>query len=360
MQDSLTSVSMHSSRDYTSSYVICGFEGDVLVEKIAIMLGKPLQIIFNGQFKDTSSNIKFKLNDRAGLENKTACIIASTCKKNCKSINDVTMEVLLSINAAKLAGAKEINLYIPYLGYARQDKVSQPGEPMSAQAVLQLFDSMGAAKITVLDIHNDSIFSVLSKQACGINKFAMKEFANRFKEMRERSVPLDNLVVVAPDKGARGRAALFLEAMQNAGFEDIAFAYFDKSRDQSVKGEVQSMELREVKLPNEEAPITGEKAREAFRGKTAIVIDDMADTCGTLLTAISKYIVGTYQAKEAYAAITHGVLSGDALEKIARTVELTKMFVTDSIPLGDNVPLNLEVISCAPVFAEAIVADMDS
>lgn len=341
----------------TDSYVICGFEGDPVAEKIAVLLDKPLQKIQNSQFNDTSSNIRIKLNEQNELENKKVCIIASNCRKLGKPINESTMEIFLAIDAAKQAGAKEINLYIPYLGNARQDKVSQSGEPLAAQLTMKLLEAAGASRITVLDIHNEAVFSALSKKASGTNKFAMKEFANRFKEMRASGISLDNLVVVAPDKGAIERATLFLNAMRTVGFTNIACAHFDKSRDSSMKGEVLSMELQEVTL-SDEVRLTGKEANEYLKGKTAIVIDDLADTCGTLLKAISENIVKKYGAKESYAAITHGVLSGNALEKIARTVELKKMLITDSIPLRENAPDNLEVVSCAPVFADAIAFDM--
>ncbi len=342
----------------TDSYVILGFEKDPFAEKIASLLSKELMIIQSVLFNDTSSHIKLGIKEKHALENKRVFLIAGNSQKESKSINETSMEIFLAIDAAKQAGAKEINLYIPYLGYARQDKVSQPGEPLAAQAVLRMFACAGATKITVLDIHNDAIFGTLETTAIGINKFAMKEFANRFKEKKESGVKLDELVVVAPDKGAIDRAKLFLAAMKTAGFANSAFAYFDKSRDYAQKGLVQSMDLREVQLSTGQV-LTNEEAKAAFKGKTAIVIDDIADTCGTLLRAISDNIIGRYEAKEAYAAITHGVLSGNALEKIAQTKELTSLLITDSIPLKGKVPSNLEIVSAAPVFAEAIRSSIE-
>lgn len=341
-----------------NSFVILGFENDKIAQETADLLGKELITIKSTLFNDTSSCIKIGIEEKHGFENKKVYLIAGNCQKGNKSINETSMEILLAIDAAKLAGAKEINLYLPYLGYSRQDKVSQPGEPMAVQAILRMFTSAGATKITVLDIHNDAVLGTLESTAIGINKFAMKEFANRFKEMRESGVNIDELVVVAPDKGAIERGRLFLTAMKAAGFADIAFAYFDKSRDSAIKGQVQSMDLREVQLSTGQV-LTNEEAKAAFKGKTAIIIDDMADTCGTMLRAITDNVIGRYEAKEAYAAITHGVLSGNALEKIAKTKELKKMLITDSIPLRGEAPSNLEVISSAPIFAEAIRSSLE-
>lgn len=350
----------HTSKSHGGeAYVVCGFAGDPIAEQTAKLLNKPLMLIQNGTFNDTSSNVRFDTKQPRSLEDKKVCLIAGNCQRGGKSINDTTMEIYLAVDAAKRAGAKEVNVYMPHLGYARQDKVSQPGEPLAAHLTLKLLAAAGADKVTVLDIHNDAVFGALESHATGINRFAMPQFAERFVEMRNRGVKLDKLVVVAPDKGAIDRARLFQSAMLTAGFAGTAFAFFDKSRDMSKKGEVQTMGLREVHLPTGEI-LLDEKAEEAFAGQTAIVIDDMADTCGTILRAITDNIVKRCQAKEAYAVITHGVLSGNALEKIGKTKELTKMFVTDSIPLRQAAPHNLEVVSCAPVFAEAIESSMNS
>ncbi|CUI17723.1 putative Ribose-phosphate pyrophosphokinase [Candidatus Protochlamydia naegleriophila] len=343
---------MNVSASRLDPYVIMGFENDTLAHETAHILGKELVPIKNSQFNDTSSNVQIEMKDKHGLENKRVYLIAGNCRKESKSVNDTSMEIFLAIDAAKQAGAKEINLYLPYLGYARQDKVSQAGEPIAASAILRMFACAGANKITVLDIHNDAVFGSLGT-TIGINKFAMEEFAKRFKQKKENGIELGELIVVAPDKGAIDRSKLFLEAMKIAGFANTAFAYFDKSRDYAIKGHVQSMDLREVELSTGEVLIE-EKAKEAFKGKTAIVVDDIADTCGTILRAISDNIVGRYEAKKAYAVITHGVFSGDALKKIADTKELAGMLVSDSIPLREQVPSNLEIVSSAPIFAEAI------
>lgn len=342
-----------TSANRLDSYVIMGFENDTLAQETAKLLEKELIPIKNSQFNDTSSNVRIEMKDKHGLENKKVYLIAGNCRKESKTVNDTSMEIFLAIDAAKQAGAKEINLYLPYLGYARQDKVSQPGEPLAVNALLRMFTCAGANKITVLDIHNDTVFGSLGSTAIGINKFAMGEFAKRFKQKKEDGVELGELIVVAPDKGAIDRSKLFLEAMKTVGFANTAFAYFDKSRDYAIKGHVQSMDLREVELPTGEI-LTEDQAKEAFKGKTAIVVDDIADTCGTILRAISDNIVGRYEAKEAYAVITHGVFSGDALTKIANTKALTGMLVSDSVPLREQAPTNLEIVNSAPVFAEAI------
>ncbi|WP_068471475.1 ribose-phosphate diphosphokinase [Candidatus Protochlamydia phocaeensis] len=343
------------------SYVLLGFEGDGVATKTAKLLNRKLISIKSRPFNDTSSHIKIDIEERLGLEHKKVCLIAGNCQKEGKTINDTTMEICFAINAAKQAGAAKIYLYLPYLGYARQDKVSLPGESLSASLVLQFFSMAGANKITVLDIHNEAIFgSLMGTSAVGVNHFAMQEFANKFKEKQESGVRLENLVVVAPDQGAVERGKLFLGAMKTAGFANVAFASFDKSRDYSQKGHVQAMHLKEVELPTGEM-LQYENAQDALKGKTAIIIDDIVDTGGTLLKAVSENIVKRYGAEGAYAVITHGVLSGNALEKIAETEELKGMLITDSIPLRrSDVPSKLEVISCAPVFAEAIQQSIES
>lgn len=339
-----------------NNIVICGFEGDPVAADVAKEMGIPLTVIKRGLFNDTSSNVRVLVGSDSmhALENKEVHLIAGNNRTSDQSIDQTTMQVYLAIDAIRQAGGK-VKLYLPHLGYARQDKVSQPGEPLAAQAVLRIFELAGADKITVLDIHNKDVFAAL--RADKVNKFAMQLFANRLKEMESSGVDLSNVVVVAPDKGARDRARIFQEAMKTAGIANVAFAYFDKSRDMATKGQVQTMDLREYHQADGAVLENGEAAA-AFEGKTAIVVDDMADTCGTMLRAISDNIVGRYHAKEAYAVITHGVFSKDALDKIARTKELAKILVTDSIPLREDAPANLEVVSSAPVFVDAIRANI--
>jgi len=338
--------------DHSDSFAICGFEDDPLAEKISAILEKTLIPVQQGSFNDTSSNIKIDIPDRSAFEGKNVILIAGNCRKGDQSINDTTMDIFLTIEAAKRAGGR-VKLYMPHLGYARQDKISQAGEPLAAQKVLQMFELAGAEKITVLDIHNPEAFNLL--KIGSLNRFAMEVFASKFKEMQDSGTKLNNLVVVAPDKGAIERAKLFRTALKAADFTEVAFAFFDKSRDTSQKGTVRTMDLREYECPDESV-LTGKDAQQEFSGKTVVVVDDMADTSGTLLRAISDNMVGRYGASEAYAAITHGVFSGDALDKIGRTKELTKIFVTDSVPLREKPPANLEVLCCASVFAETIRA----
>lgn len=348
-------LSLRSSFNAGDHFVLCGFENDPVAQEVAQKLGKTLTVIKNGSFKDTSSNVKITVSSKNAFDNKRVHLIAGNSRGQTKSINDTTMEITLAISAAKTAGAKEIYLYIPHLGYARQDRASQDGEPVAAPLVLRMFEMAGANKITVLDIHNEEVFGAPGRSVVKINKFAMNVFALRFQQMKETGTNLDQLVVVAPDKGARSRAKLFREAMKDVGFHDIGFAYFDKSRgDFSVKGAIQSMELREVELAD---GTTMQDPASGLKGKRAIIVDDIADTCGTMLRAIQTNVVGKYEAIEAYAVITHGVFSGDALDLITRTQELTKILVTDSIPLRGPKPEKVEIVSCAPVFVAAINED---
>lgn len=335
-----------------NNFVICGFEGDQIAQSVADGLQVKLITISNGQFNDTSSNIKIDISNKNAFDNKTVHLIASNCRTEKASVNETTMQLFLAINAANQAKAKDVCLYVPHLGYARQDRASQPGEPGAAQMVLRMFESAGAKKITVLDIHNEDVSDSL-QNAKLINKFAMALFAQRFKEMKERGVDLSNIVIVAPDRGARDRAHLFQKAMIDIGFTGVDFAYFDKSRDYAEKGQVQSMDLRDYVL-QDGTVLSGEDAKERFRGKTTIVVDDMADTCGTMLCAIEQNMIKRYGAKEAYAAITHGVFSGNALEKIARTEKLKAILVTNSVPLRGDKPDNLEIVDCSQVFIQAI------
>ena len=245
-------------------------------------------------------------------------IIQSTCPP----VTERLMELLLCIDACKRASAKSITCIVPYFGYARQDRKSKPRQPISAKLVADMLDTAGAEHIVCTDLHASQLVGFFSIPVDDISPIPL--FYKYFQ-----SLDLDNIVCVSPDHGGLVRTSRLAERF------NAPIAVIDKRRPEPNKAEMFS--------------IVGD-----VEGKTCIIVDDIVDTAGTLLLAVDKlYELG---AKKVYAAISHGVLSHDAVEKINQS-KLEKLIITDSIPLSEDKKSDkIDVVSLAPLFARIIIA----
>ncbi len=242
-------------------------------------------------------------------------------QSTCTPVNDNLMQLLIIIDALKRASAKRITAVIPYYGYGRQDRKVKPRVPISAKLVADLITVAGAHRVVAVDLHAgqiqgyfdipvDNLFA-----APVLLKYIQAHFGN-------------DLVMVSPDAGGVERARAFAKRL------DASLAIIDKRRD----------------APNiaEAMNIIGEVA-----GKTAIVLDDMVDTAGTLTQAASALV--NHGAARVYACCTHPVLSGPAVERISRS-PMDHLIVTDTIPLGKEASENpkITVLSVAELLGETI------
>jgi ribose-phosphate pyrophosphokinase len=216
-------------------------------------------------------------------------------------VNEHLMELLIMCDALKRASAKTINLIIPYYGYCRQDRKSRSREPITAKLVADLLQSAGASRVIAMDLHAAQIqgfFNIPIDNFLGlpilVNYLLDKNF--------------ENVVVVSPDHGGTVRARNFGEVL------NAPIAIIDKRRPEPNKAEVMN--------------IIGDVA-----GKTCIIVDDICDTAGTLCAAASALI--KYGAKEVYAACTHGLLSGPAVERIADS-PIKEMIITNTVRLPEE------------------------
>lgn len=244
-------------------------------------------------------------------------IIQPTCNPN---VNDNLMELLIMVDAMKRASAKRITAVVPCFAYARQDKKDKSRAPITGKLVANLIEVSGLDRLITLDLHASQIQGFFDIPVD--NLFAEPLIVKYIKKIPGEKV------IVSPDAGGVKRAKAVSDKL------DLDLAIIHKER----------------KKANEVAGMTlvGD-----VTGKVCILVDDMADTCGTLKLAAQTLIDNG--ATEVYATVSHGVLSGKAVE-IIESSHLKEVVVTNSIPQGDNLlkTNKLKVIDIAPMLAEAI------
>jgi ribose-phosphate pyrophosphokinase len=238
-------------------------------------------------------------------------------------VNDNLMELLIMIDAFKRASAGRITAVIPYYGYARQDRKARARDPITAKLVADLITTAGADRVLTMDLHAAQIqgyFNVPVDNLIGAPILAKYFIEEGFRER-------EDIVVVSPDLGSVTRARDFAERLNSP------IAIIDKRRPKANVSEVMN--------------IIGD-----IKDKTVILIDDMIDTAGTITNGANALV--ERGAKEVYACCSHGVLSGPAFERIENSV-IKKLVVLNTIELPeDKVSDKFEVLSVAPIFAEAI------
>jgi ribose-phosphate pyrophosphokinase len=235
--------------------------------------------------------------------------------------NENLMELLIMIDALKRASANRITAVIPYFGYARQDRKDQPRVPITAKLVANLLTTAGSNRILTVDLHAGQIqgfFDIPVDHLFAVGIFI--DYLSKFK--------LKDLVVVSPDVGGIKMARAYAKRLA------AGLAIIDKRRISPEKAEVMH--------------ILGET-----EGKNVLIVDDLIATGGSLIEAVEA--LKKARAKSIWAAITHGVLSGPALERIDKCKDLEKLLITDSIPLDDNKKHpRIQVLSVADLLGEAI------
>ncbi|HIJ60267.1 MAG TPA: ribose-phosphate pyrophosphokinase [Nitrospirae bacterium] len=239
----------------------------------------------------------------------------------CKPVNDNLMELLLMIDALKRASAKRITAVMPYYGYARQDRKVQPRVPISSKLVADLLTAAGTNRVLTIDLHASQIQGFFNIPVDHL--YAAPVLAEYFRKICD-----ENTVIVSPDAGGVERARAFAKRL------NASLAIVDKRREAANVSKVMN--------------VIG-----SVKNKTAILIDDMVDTAGTITQAAQALIDNG--AKRVLAACSHGVFSGPAIDRINSSL-LEEVVTTDSIPMRDNLSLcsKLKVLSIAQLFAEAI------
>lgn len=284
-----------------------------LAEEIAESVGIPLSSCDILHFADGEINVQ--INETVRGHN--VFVIQPTSAP----VNDHLMELLIMCDALKRASAKTINLVIPYYGYSRQDRKSRSRQPISAKLVADLLQVAGADRVICMDIHAAQIQGFFDIPVD--NFMGLPVLANYFIDKK-----LTDVVVVSPDHGGTTRAREFAKVL------DTTIAIIDKRRPEPNKAEVMN--------------IIGNVA-----GKTCILVDDMCDTAGTL-TIGAKALMDA-GAREVYAACTHGVLSGEAISRIANSC-LKEMVITNTIRLDESKRIDkINVLSVGTLLGHGIL-----
>ena len=236
--------------------------------------------------------------------------------------NDNLMELLLCIDALKRSSAKNITAVIPYFGYARQDRKVVPRTSISAKMVSNLITKAGADRVVTLDLHSGQIQGFFDIPVD--NLFATPIFARHIK----KRIKNNNLICVAPDVGGTARARA-LGKMLNVGL-----AIVDKRRPSPGKSEVMNV------IGN-------------VNKKTCIIVDDIIDSGGTIVNAAK--ILLERGAKDVHVYVSHGVLSGNAVEKISKS-KIKNLVITDTIDNSQKVKKanNIEILTISNLVGEAI------
>jgi ribose-phosphate pyrophosphokinase len=284
-----------------------------LAEEIMRFLGMPLGRAAVGEFKNGETRVRLEENVRGS----DVFVIQSMQPP----VNQNLMELLIMIDAVRRASAQRITAVIPYYGYARQEKKTAGREPISAKLVANLLVTAGAQRILTVDLHAPAIEGFFDIPVDHLR--AEPILAGYF-----RGLEVEDLVVVSPDAGGVARAEDF-RIRAGGGLAIIA-----KKRPQTDRPEVIEM--------------VGDVA-----GKTAVIVDDMISTGGTLVEAAE--LLMQRGAREVYACAVHALFADEAIKKI-RDCGIRKAIVTDTVPLAecrrDSV---VEVLSVAPLLAEAIM-----
>ncbi len=293
--------------------VFSGNANPGLANNICRYLKVKLSQALIGHFSE--GEIRVKVNEN--VRGKDVFVIQSTCPRP----NDNLMELLIMIDALRRSSAQRITAVIPYFGYARQDRKDQPRVPITAKLVANLLTVAGANRILTMDLHAGQIQGFFDIPVDHL--FAIGVFVDYFKKLK-----IKNLAIVSPDVGGIKTARAYAKRF-SAGL-----AIIDKRRDSPEKTEVMHI-LGEVK------------------GKNAIIVDDLVATGGSLVEAVEA--LKRAGAKTIYAAITHGVLSGPAVQRIDKCRDLKELLITDSIALDDHKQHSrIKVLSVADLLGEAI------
>lgn len=296
--------------------ILTGTANPQLAEAIAHHLGRPLTPVLCDTFSDGEIRIEIGDNVR-GCD---VYVVQPTCAPS----NHNIMQLCIMLDALKRSSVRRVTAIIPYYGYARQDRKVNSRAPISAKLVADFLQVAGMHRLLTMDLHAGQIQGFFNVPVD--NLYAAPVLLDYLWEIRKNAD--DDLVVVSPDAGGVERARAFAKRL------DASLAIIDKRRDKPNQAQAMNL-IGDVK------------------DKIAIVLDDMIDTAGTLVSAGNTIM--EHGAKDVMAAASHGVLSGPAIERLNDSV-FSQVIVTDTIPLKEKLALcpKLKVMSVAPLLAKAI------
>lgn len=302
-----------SFEDSKKLRIFTGNAHPALAEEIAAYLGLKVGNAFVGVFNN--GEIQIMIDE--SVRGKDVFVIQPTSNP----VNDNLMELLIMVDALKRASARHITAVIPYYGYARQDRKTRGREPITAKLIADLLSTAGVTRVVTMDLHAGQIqgfFDVPVDHLFGVPILA--EYISSKK--------IQDIVVVSPDLGGVTRARQLADRLE------APIAIIEKRRPQPGVAEVMNL------IGNVE-------------GKTAVIVDDIVDTAGSLTEGAKA--LERMGAKQVLACCTHAVLTDPALERIEKS-NLTELIITNTIPVPpEKCSPKIKVLSVASLFGEAII-----
>ncbi len=303
-----------ASRTLNDFWIFSGNSNPALATRICEYLNMPM----GGAKLTTFSDGEIQIEIEDNVRTKDVFVIQSTCSPG----NNHLVELLLMIDAVKRSSASSITAVMPYYGYARQDKKVAPRVPISAKLIADLLTTAGAGRLITMDLHAGQIQGFFNIPVD--NLFAAPIILSYIRNNLH-----DDIVVVSPDAGGVERARAFAKRLE------AGLAIVDKRR--TAPNVAKAMAV----IGN-------------VKGKTAIILDDMVDTAGTMTEAVKVLLENG--ANEVHACCAHPVLSGPAIDRI-NSCDLKSLVVTDTIPLSPEAAAcdKIKVLTIANLMGEAIL-----
>jgi ribose-phosphate pyrophosphokinase len=293
--------------------LLAGSANPALASRISSELGVPLTDTRLRRFADGEINVKIE----DSMRGHDVFVIQPTCPP----VNEHLMELFIILDALRRASAGRVTAVIPYYGYARKERKTQPREPISAKLVANFITLAGADRLLLLDLHAEAIEGFFDVPTDHLSPFRI--FADYLRELN-----LHSMTVVAPDAGGGRRA----EAVANQLGAPIAFGY--KRRPEEDQSEV--------------IAVSGD-----VKGRDCVIVEDIITTGGTISKLAQS--LRSQGATKVLVAATHPVLTGDAVDRL-RKAKIEEVIVTDSVPISaENLGPPITVLSVAPLLAEAII-----
>lgn len=298
--------------------VFAGSQGCAIAQRICDYLGCQLGSVKVDRFSDGEFAVSFE----ESVRGQSVYLVQSTCPTS-----DNLMELLLMIDAAKRASAYKVIAVVPYFGWARQDRKDKPRVSIGAKLVANMIQTAGADRVITVDLHADQIqgfFDIPVDHLYGANVLAP----------HVENLRLKDLIVASPDIGGSKRAANFCKKLHTIYDHEIPMVICYKHRPDFNK-------VSEIRVLGD------------VKDKDVIIVDDMADTAGTLCKAAQ--VMMDNGARSVRAMVTHGIMSGEACQRIADSV-LDELIFTDTIPFDQSRCNKVRIVSIARPIAETIRA----
>ena len=291
---------------------------------LANAVAKRLGVTISESIHDCFSNGERRIELQANVRRRHVYIFQTGTQSKTDSINDYLMELILMISAAKWSDAKTITVILPHFPYARQDKKDRSRTPISARTVANLIEAAGATRVVTMDLHSSQIqgFFNIPVDNLFARDLIIQHLNTFFFSGLSPEKVKERFVLVSPDAGGAKRVLKMAKKME------LNSVLMHKQRDHSKKNHV------------DKTIIVGEEG--CIDGKTCIIVDDMTDTLGTVTKACDALVA--QGAKEVIVCITHGVLSGPAIERLNACDAITHLVTSNTIPQWENHMLSDKII----------------